>query len=581
MSDHRGSTSALRSEAEKLERACDFEAAAQAFEKCGALVDAARNRIELAQFQRAAQLALKAARSVGSRLGQLEGDERDAARETAVRLCTAEHRREGAELLIALDHPDLAHGTLTAHERISQAAERFERAAQYLLAAQCYLALKDEERAFQATLRVARDDGRYRISALQAIQLCNPARISFKLEQFLLPLVSSGPINEPEASAFASLSRMYRAAGFPESAEEVLRRLLAFAPGHRALVTELDAIEKEIAGSSQGLEQSLLEDPTFHPGARDRSPSPQAHPLLPPLPPLPRARSSEPGAAPTARANISKLARGTLIDGRYRIDRELGHGGMSVVYAAEDKNLGIAIALKFYTTSAHDPDEQHALFRRELLLTRQLAHPNIVRVFDMGTYEGSRFITMELLEGEGLDRKLARPMPLGTAVDYLVQACRGLGEAHARGIVHRDIKPANLFITREGVLKLMDFGIARALSDPFSTNKHMIKGTPRYMAPEQISGGSPVSFATDLYALGVVGYELLTGQRPFDHGSSMALMMMHLTKHPPAPRSINPRIPTSLDAVIQRLLEKDPSLRFASSDALARELEAIASSSAL
>jgi serine/threonine-protein kinase len=199
-------------------------------------------------------------------------------------------------------------------------------------------------------------------------------------------------------------------------------------------------------------------------------------------------------------------------------------------------------------------------------------HPNIIRLYDIGLHAAHRYISMELLRGESLKERMRRPMPFPQAVDYLVQACRGLQAAHDAGVIHRDVKPDNFFVTDRGVLKVMDFGIAKHHATPGVTVAGSIAGTPQYMSPEQIGNFSSVTHATDLYALGVCAYEMFTGAPPFTHAELVPLLMMHVNESPEPPRKKNPAVSEDLERVILRLLAKDPSRRYPSCTALADEL---------
>jgi serine/threonine-protein kinase len=215
-----------------------------------------------------------------------------------------------------------------------------------------------------------------------------------------------------------------------------------------------------------------------------------------------------------------------------------------------------------------------ARFRRELRFARSVIHPNVVRVFDIGVHEEQRYITMELLKGQELRSFFRGPMPIPQALGYLIQVCSGLQAAHEQGIVHRDVKPANLFVTDDGVVKLMDFGIARVEGAAMElTRTGTIAGTPGYMAPEQIRDSSKVTPAADIYSVGVVSYRALTGVMPFIHADTIPLLMMHLEQPPPPLREHNPFIPADLEQAVLRCLAKAPEDRWPSCAALAAELE--------
>jgi serine/threonine-protein kinase len=282
----------------------------------------------------------------------------------------------------------------------------------------------------------------------------------------------------------------------------------------------------------------------------------------------------KPPESATGDLHPRSLVAGTVLADRYRLEEQIGQGGMSVVFRATDLELSEEVALKIFKPV--DEDEQAlARFRQELQLSRQLVHPNIARLFDLGIYRGCRFISMELLVGSDLKKLLTAPVDIKRGVGFLIQACAGLKAAHDRGIVHRDIKPENLFITRDNVLKVMDFGIAKRQLTKGVTVAGMVAGTPEYISPEQIDNFTAVTPASDLYSLGVVAYEMFTGRLPFQSAELVPLLMMHINNAPPPPRSLMPEIPEPLEQLLLKLLAKKPELRFPDAAALTVALEGV------
>lgn len=264
---------------------------------------------------------------------------------------------------------------------------------------------------------------------------------------------------------------------------------------------------------------------------------------------------------------VRGLVPGQVLAERYRVERWLGMGGSAMVYAATDLKVGMPVALKLLTASSHDT-ALVARFRQELEHTRVLDHPNVLRLLDVGTDEDRHFLISELLQGMDLRHLLkTRRATLAESLRWLTHAVCALEHAHERGVLHRDVKPGNLFITHTGVLKLMDFGLAKSAHVTGLTAHGAVFGTPEYMAPEQVMG-EPVSPATDLYALGVVAYELLTGQLPFRHPQPVPLMFLHVQQQPVPPRTLTPALPEPFERVVLTLMAKKPQDRYPSASAL-------------
>src|SRR5213082_4307234 len=261
-------------------------------------------------------------------------------------------------------------------------------------------------------------------------------------------------------------------------------------------------------------------------------------------------------------------------DKRYVIKRKLGSGGMADVYLAEDQELGRRVALKLLN-DRHAADDQFVeRFRREAQSAAGLNHPNIVSIFDRGRAEGTYYIAMEYLDGRTLKELLVRngPTPIPIAIDYARQILGALAFAHRGGIVHRDIKPHNIVVRKDGRLKVTDFGIARSGSSQM-TEAGSIIGTAQYLSPEQAQG-KPVHPSSDLYSVGVVLYEMLTGTVPFTGETALEIAMKHLNTVPEPPSTKRPpalgEVPHELDSVVLRALAKDPADRYQT----AREMDA-------
>ena len=272
------------------------------------------------------------------------------------------------------------------------------------------------------------------------------------------------------------------------------------------------------------------------------------------------------------------MEAGTL-SGRYQTGERLGSGGMSNVYKATDLILERTVAVKVLAEHLSDDERFIARFRREALAVAKLIHPNIVQVYDTGVDEGRHYIVMEYVEGRSGAQILQRQGPVGPeiAAEIGVQGCAGLDYAHRRGIIHRDVKPGNLMVVGgpvgggEMTVKLTDFGIARAIEQTRITQVGSVVGTAAYLAPEQVRGNEATP-ATDVYALGVVLYQFLTGRLPYEGSSLAELAVRQQNEKPLPPTTYNNEVPETLGAAVLRALEGDPSRRYASAEELASGL---------
>jgi len=272
---------------------------------------------------------------------------------------------------------------------------------------------------------------------------------------------------------------------------------------------------------------------------------------------------------------VSDTLIGTVFDGRYRIIRKLGAGGMADVYLAEDQELGRRVAIKILNDRHAADDSFIERFRREAKNAAGLSHPNIVSIYDRGEAEGTYYIAMEYLDGRSLKELIVGrgPAPVKTAIDYARQILAAVGFAHKHGIVHRDIKPHNVLVGGEGRLKVTDFGIARSGASQM-TEVGSIIGTAQYLSPEQ-ARGAPVDQTSDLYSVGAVLYEMLTGQVPFTGDTPLEIAMKHLSEVPKPPSELRPDVPHDLDSVVLRALAKDPADRYGSAEEMDADLKRV------
>ncbi|NIM91173.1 MAG: protein kinase [Candidatus Aminicenantes bacterium] len=275
----------------------------------------------------------------------------------------------------------------------------------------------------------------------------------------------------------------------------------------------------------------------------------------------------------TLEAPKEELTTGSTFAGRYQIIEELGKGGMGKVYKAVDKEIDGKVALKLIKPEIAADGKTIERFRNELKTARDIAHKNVCRMYHLAKHEGTHYIVMEYVSGEDLKSfiRRSRQVTPGTAISIAKQVCEGLTEAHKLGTVHRDLKPQNIMIDKDGNARIMDFGIARSLKEKGITGAGVMIGTPEYMSPEQVEA-KEVDQRSDIYSLGVILYEMVTGRVPFEADTPFAIGVKHKSEAPKDPRELNTQIPEGLSIVILRCLEKDKAKRYQSADELHTEL---------
>jgi serine/threonine protein kinase len=267
------------------------------------------------------------------------------------------------------------------------------------------------------------------------------------------------------------------------------------------------------------------------------------------------------------------IEQGITINGRYRVDRLLGEGGMATVYVGHDLLLGRDVAIKALRPQYAADPQFRARFRREAQAAAGFAHPNIIDIYDVGEVAGVPYFVMEYVRGQTLKEIIDREGPFhpDDVAGLLQQLCSALDYAHERGYVHRDVKPQNILVSDDGHAIVVDFGIAKGLADSDLTDAGAGLGTVHYISPEQASGlvATP---ASDIYSAGIAAYEMLTRTVPFDADTPVGIAMQHIQEPPPPPSSLLPSIPPAVDAIIMRALDKDPTRRFPSAGAFARAM---------
>ena len=291
---------------------------------------------------------------------------------------------------------------------------------------------------------------------------------------------------------------------------------------------------------------------------------------LPPSTDVPSLRTE------TVSTPLKELTTGSTFAGRYQIIEELGHGGMGKVYRALDKKLNEEVALKLIKPEIALDKGTLERFQNELKVARKISHRHVGRMYELMEDQGLHFITMEYVPGEDLRSFLHRSkqLTIGTAVAIATEVCEGLAEAHRLGVVHRDLKPSNIIIDKDGNARIMDFGIARSLRTKSITGEGVIIGTPEYMSPEQVEG-KEVDQRSDIYSLGIILYEMVTGRVPFEGDTPFTIGVKHKSERPRNPRELNPQLGDDLSRVILRCLEKDKAKRFQTAEELHADLEKV------
>jgi serine/threonine-protein kinase len=583
--------------ARALEAAGDLARAANAYLAAGQLDDAARVLVAQRRWADAARVFLSAIAGQSLR----DPDARRRAYHAATCLAHAGDRHAAASVLDALgdtpraavmrgapvpvavaqpppafsgsiapprpqaDTVDAAARALRAAGRPHDAGATFARAGRDYEAGVCFFEAGDADAALAHMLRVPRDGPRYRAACAYAIHIvAQRGNVPFDVDQFLAEFVATDPTTPAEAGALHALAVLYERQGFEEEAREALARVVRVSPADAAAsarLRELEQREKD-ADIAAMAEQDL----SFWAPARRTLPDDD--------PAFDGATGVTP---PPASMERPRLEAGSVVAGRYRLEAEIGRGGMGVVFRARDLEIDEDLAIKLSNERLDDP----ALlmrFKQELTLCRSIGHKNVIRLFDIGAFGGFKFITMELLGGKVL-REFVGKLSLAHVYDAIAQIADGLAAIHAVGIVHRDIKPANVFVTKEGVLKIMDFGLAKKWNAAEGiTVSGFMAGTPGYMPPEQVTDFGAVTSSADLYALGVLAYELTTGVRPFHHRDPSQVIRLQFTTTPTPMRERVPDCPPELASLVESLLDRDRDKRPPATEARSVALRLLASS---
>jgi len=554
-----------------------------------------------------------------ARPGEAELKLEDAARLRAQELVGAGQLEDALRLFEVADEPAEMSRVLWSLDKKREAIALLLDRELWLEAARCQQEADDAPGAMASLAQIAPSSPHFRQACCSLIQMTHDHKLDSKsLDARLETWDREAPLNLAELQALYLWARILEDRGDQSRAVELLKRVRTRRPGHADVTQRLQRLSASDGGpqivstpfaaaprpvasraatpqpGGGGRRRRDVRGPAVQfkmPGMPDQPSAPEPEEMLPvtasakesrPVTQEGLASTAFGGAgpigappAPASESTTEAITPGMVIQGRYEIEAHLGDGATASVFKALDRDLGDSIAMKVFHLMISRNETMAERMKLEIKLCRKLSHRNIIKIFDLGKFAGHRYLTMELLEGKTLQDVIREPLNANKAMDLIIQSCRGLDEAHRNDFVHRDVKPDNLFLTHDGTVKVMDFGIAKQTTAEGMTLIGTILGTPGYMAPEQIDGSSPVSQASDQYAIGSMAYRMFTGTMVFQHDEMMPLLMMHVTETPELPSTRRPGISPEIDALVMRLLSKKPTDRFASCADVADAFEAL------
>ncbi len=580
----------FRSEARAWSHAGEAHRAAQALERAGDTIGAARLLLEVQAFHEAAQVHLRAGSpaaaaeillSAGDLGGAVQALEQAGDIDGAVEmLCKAGKQGEAAQLLRARGEHQRATQLLADSGDLLQRAQLLEGRGDAIGAAQAYLDFGQPDPAYECLVTLSDPPPLARFLLARAAMGISRHD---EAAQHFAALLDAQPQGVTREDILYGLARAFEAADRLMEAVATLDELVGAAPSYRDASFRLKLLRARLTEQQQPLktlppsEMQRLHSEIAPLKAQSGS-GPQHLPpewaggaLRSPAEDLSDWASSAMAPVPAIDRPRYDTVRRRGVPSRYAVEVEIGRGGMGVVYRALDANLGRLVAIKVLEGAASADPKMREYFLREARAIAQLVHPNIVTLFDAGLEGDSPYLVMELVEGEDLRSRLTKPIALPELLVLLAGVASGLDYAHGRKIVHRDVKPENVLVSREGVGKLMDFGVAYVARENQNQGGRQatIIGTPAYMAPEQIKGEG-LGGHTDVYALGVMLYECLAGKPPF---APEGALYHHVNSPVPDPRTLRPDIPAALAELALRCLAKSPADRPPSARAVADALE--------
>ncbi|MCP4868434.1 MAG: serine/threonine protein kinase [Proteobacteria bacterium] len=451
-----------------------------------------------------------------------------------------------------------------SHDRLSDEVRKLVGRRAWIEAADLLLRNGRLDDAVGLLMSVRADDPAYVTAVSRATRILwdHELPMADGFSDFVDPFMRSGPSALPDgevAAGLYGLARLYERLDVRDRARAAYRAVLRMMPGFLDSELRLQTIEREVL-EARRLEQMQASGEIHARIATSGETTAESMPAA-------SAPEDESVALRGMTLGLGPVRAGTVVAGRYVLDRPVGEGGYAVVWSAWDAQGDRPIALKLFRRDTRDP-KGYARFRAEMKITTRFRHPNIVKVYEVGVWRSACYIAMELLSGLDLFdwlRSKGGRAPLLELQPLMVQALEGLHAAHGIGVIHRDIKPRNLFVLDGGArCKVMDFGLAVAVDVTGDhTRTGRVVGTPAYLAPERLRPAiGEVGPPADIYALGVVFFEALTGQLPFYEERLPKLFRRILDEPPPPPSSFNPQVPRALDTIICRMMAKKPTERY-------------------